>query len=180
MQNKALLIIDVQMAMFSYDFPLYKGKEVLSNIKNILETARKIEMPVVFIQHTENEEYTKGTPTWDICREVSPLPNEHIVEKSFCDSFQETKLQEVLQSLDIKNLIIMGMQSEFCIDTSCRRAFSLGYNNFLVSDAHSTFDSDTLSAEQIVNHENRVLGGKPEGRFVKLKTTDEIIEIINQ
>lgn len=179
MINTALLIIDVQVAMFSYEnAKLYKGIEVLDNIKKVLEAARKIQMPVIFIQHTENEEYTKGLPTWEICYEVAPLTNEIVVEKSSCDSFHQTELQDILQKLEIKNLIIMGMQSEFCIDTSCRRAFSLGYKNILIEDAHSTFDSELLTAEQIVNFENRVLGNKPDGRFVILKSANEVIDLL--
>ncbi|MDF2557636.1 MAG: amidase [Bacillales bacterium] len=179
MQNTALLIIDVQVAMFSYEnTKLYKGNEVLANIKKVLEAARKTNIPAVFIQHTEDEEYTKGLPTWEICKEVAPLNNEKVVEKSSCDSFHQTELQIVLQDLGIKNLIIMGMQSEFCIDTTCRRAFSRGYNCILIKDAHSTFDSEMLTAEQIISFENRVLGGKPDGRFVKLKTAHEIIDLL--
>ncbi|MDF2536882.1 MAG: amidase, partial [Bacillales bacterium] len=74
MENTALLIIDVQVAMFSYEnTELYNGDKVLANIKSILEAARKLNMPIVFIQHTEDGEYTKGLPTWEICQEISPL-----------------------------------------------------------------------------------------------------------
>lgn len=180
MNKTALLIIDVQVAMFSYEnATLFKGKEVLTNIKRIVDSARKVQMPVIFIQHTEDEEYTKGLPTWEICEEISPTSNEIVIEKSSCDSFHKTNLQKVLQEFEVKNLIIMGMQSEFCVDTTCRRAFSMGYSGILVQDAHSTFDNPFLTAEQIVKFENHVLGGKPEGRFVKLKTTNEIIQYIN-
>ena len=179
MENTALLIIDVQVAMFSSkNAKLYNGDMVLANIKSILEAARKTNMPVVFIQHTDDEEFTKGLSTWEICQEISPLSSEIIVEKSNCDSFYQTKLQNALQEMGIENLIIMGMQSEFCVDTTCRRAFSMGYGGILVEDAHSTFDSECLTAKQIVHFENRVLGGKPDGRFVKLKTTDEVINLI--
>ncbi len=171
MENTALLIIDVQVAMFSYEnASLYNGDKVLTNIKRILETARKVNMPVVFIQHTEDEEYTKGLPTWEICQEVSPLATEKVVEKSSCDSFYQTNLQNVLQDLGVKNLIIMGMQSEFCVDTTCRRAFSMGYNSILTKDAHSTFDSESLTGEQIVHHENRGYSLKKWCKFQAVKS----------
>ncbi len=64
------------------------------------------------------------------------------------------------------------MQTEFCLDTTCRRAYSLGYKeNILVKDAHSTFDTDVLSADKIIEHHNNILGG----RFVTLKESREII-----
>ncbi|HEX3047657.1 MAG TPA: isochorismatase family protein, partial [Bacillota bacterium] len=60
--------------------------------------------------------------------------------------------------------------TEFCVDTTCRRAFSLGYETTLVQDAHSTFHSKVLTAPQIIAHHNNVLGGW----FVTLKSTGEI------
>lgn len=174
MKKTALLIIDVQAAMFSYEDSLYRGDEVMENIQKLLETARKENLPIVFVQHTADEEYRKGTPTWEICSQIIPLNTEFIVEKIKWDAFYKTDLYEVLQTQGIENLIIMGMQTEFCLDTTCRRAFSMGYKNILVEDAHTTFDSEHLSGKQIVQHHNSVLGG----RFVELKSTAEVITLI--
>ncbi|MNF08264.1 hypothetical protein D3C80_2086410 [compost metagenome] len=63
------------------------------------------------------------------------------------------------------------MQTEFCLDTTCRRAYSMGYSNILVQDAHSTFDNANFSGEEIVRHHNGVLGG----RFASLRKADEIV-----
>jgi len=174
MDNKtALLIIDVQVAMFSYEnLELYNGEEVLNNIAALLKGAREAGVPVVFVQHTEGEdsEYGKGKPTWEIHPKVKPLENEAVVEKTTWDSFYKTNLNDVLQSLGVNKLIIAGMQTEFCLDTTCRRAFSMGYENTLAEDAHSTFDSKVLKAKQIIDHHNSIWGG----RFVKLKATKDI------
>ena len=72
--------------------------------------------------------------------------------------------------MGVKNLIITGMQTEYCVDTTCRRAYSLGYRVTLVKDAHSTWGTDLLTAPQIIAHHNEVLGGW----FAKLKEADEI------
>jgi len=64
----------------------------------------------------------------------------------------------------------MGLQTEYCIYTTCRRAFSLGYVVILVKNAHSTWDSSCLTAQQIIWHHNYVLGGW----FVVLKNEREI------
>jgi len=177
MENTALLIIDVQVAMFSYEnVSLHNEDKVLTNIKQILETARKVNMPVIFIQHTADEEYTKGSPTWEIYSKIEPTNNEIVIEKSTRDSFHQTNLQTVLQELGVENLIIVGMQTEFCVDTTCRSASSKGFNSILVKDAHSTFDCEFLTGEQIINHHNRILDAK----VVQLKTTIEIINLIQQ
>lgn len=172
-KKTALVIVDVQMGMYSCENEvLFNGEEILQNIVTLLQNARSSGTPVVFIQHTVegDAEYEKGKPTWEIHPAIQPIEGEEIVEKSTWDSFYKTKLEAVLKERGITNLVICGMQSEFCLDTTCRRAFSMGYKNILVSDAHSTFDSDSLKAEQIVRHHNRVLGG----RFVELKRTEEV------
>ncbi len=173
MGKTALVIIDVQEAMFSYEdrFP-FRGRLVLDNIISLLEKARACGIPVVYIQHTAEDEYAKGTPTWQICSEIAPMEGEPVVEKPTWDAFYRTNLQEVLQGLGVTNLVIAGMQTEFCLDTTCRRAFSMGYDSVLVQDAHTTFDSRTMTAGEIIEHHNEVLGG----RFARLKTTQEILE----
>lgn len=172
-KNTALMIVDVQMGMYSNKYGvLYNGERVLQNILILLQKARSSNTPVIFIQHTVegDDEYERGRPTWEIHPLIKPMEGEDVVEKSKCDSFYKTNLEEILKKKGITNLVICGMQSEYCIDTTCRRAFSMGYKSILAADAHSTFDNGDLKAEQIVRHHNRVLGGP----FVKLKRVDKI------
>ncbi|WP_342561172.1 cysteine hydrolase family protein [Paenibacillus sp. FSL R7-0345] len=169
--TKALLIIDVQEAMFSYPgMSLYDGEQVMDRIVSLLGKARSAGAPVVYIQHTEDEEYTKGLPTWEISSRITPQEGEIIVEKPTWDAFHRTVLHEELQRQGITELVICGMQTEFCVDTTCRRAYSMGYSNTLVQDANSTFDNGNWSGEEIVRHHNGLLGG----RFAKLRHADEI------
>ena len=95
------------------------------------------------------------------------------MQKTQRDSFYNTNLKEILDGLGIKKLIVAGMQTEFCVDTTCRIAYSSGYELTLVKDAHTTFDSPVLPAEQIISHHNGVLKG-----IAGLKTTKEILEQI--
>jgi nicotinamidase-related amidase len=174
MGKKALLIIDVQMAMFTGETHVYKDEEVLNNIAAMLEKARSTGMPVIFVQHTVTgyARFEKGSPTWEIHPGIKPLEAEDVVEKSYCDSFMNTKLESVLKGKGITELIIAGMQTEYCIDTSVRRAFSMGYRNILVSDAHTTYDNEALTADQIIRHHNSVW----DGDFAELKTTAEVLQ----
>ncbi|QGR00124.1 cysteine hydrolase [Paenibacillus psychroresistens] len=176
MQKTALLIIDVQTAMFTYEnFKLFNEQQILANLLQLVEKARSSQIPVIFIQHTssdETDEFYRGSSTWEIYPMLSPRADELIIQKTTWDAFHLTPLHEELQKLEIEHLIIAGMQTEFCLDTSCRRAFSMGYQNVLVQDAHSTFDGRILTAGQIIQHHNAIIGG----RFAKLKTTSELIE----
>lgn len=170
-KSTALLIIDVQEAMFSYpDQKLYDEEGVMERISSLQQKARVAGIPIVYIQHTEDEEYTKGSPTWEISHRITPRKGEVIVEKPTWDAFHRTELQDELQKLGVSNLVICGMQSEFCLDTTIRRAYSMGYNSVLVSDAHSTFDNKMLSSEVIVKHHNALLGG----RFAQLLAESEV------
>lgn len=176
--KSALLIIDVQNIMFIYEEGVYKKVEVLDNIYTLLQEARKMEVPVFFVQHTsltEGDEFSRGAETWHIHEKIAPLPDEPVIEKNYWDSFQDTKLKEELDKKGITNLIIAGMQTEFCMDTTCRRAFSLGYKNILASDAHTTFDSKVLKAKDIIDHHSSIW----HGRFATLMNTSEIIRVIN-
>jgi nicotinamidase-related amidase len=166
----ALLIIDVQEAMFSYDVKLHDEGGVMDRIISLLNKARSAGAPVVYIQHTEDEEYTKGLPTWQISSRIVPNEEDSIVEKPTWDAFHRTRLHEELQRLGVTDLVICGMQSEFCVDTTTRRAYSMGYSSVLVQDAHSTFGNANFSGEEIVRHHNSVLGG----RFAVLRPEREI------
>jgi nicotinamidase-related amidase len=172
-KNTALIIIDVQEDMFSNPhYPLYKGGELLNNVGSLIDSARSSNVPVIYIQHTENDDEPmgKGKHGWYIHHQIAPLKDDVVILKYTPDSFHQTNLHEFLSSKNISKIVIAGLQTDYCIDTTCRRAYSLGYETVLVQDAHSTFDSDTLSAEQIIAHHNRILGSW----FAKLVPCEQI------
>lgn len=160
--NTALLVIAVQVGMFEgSDGPVYDGERLLENIRALIHEARQSGTPVIYIQHCEDpgELLEPDTHEWRIHPAIAPLDGELVVEKRTPDSFHETTLQRELDSRGMDRLILTGMQTECCVDTTCRRAFSRGYDVVLVKDAHGTWDADNLSATQIIAHHNAVLGG---------------------
>jgi nicotinamidase-related amidase len=157
--KKCLLVIDIQSGMFNLSRPLYKGDTLLENTKSLIQNARAENIPVVFVQHcgSENSPFQKGSAGWDFHPLISPDANEYVIEKKYSDSFQETELDEVLKKMEIDHIVVCGLVTEGCIDTTIRRAYSLGYKIELASDCHSTTDSNVLTAEQIIKHHNEVL-----------------------
>ena len=147
--STALLIIDVQQSLV--DEGIWGSKRVLERLNQLIATARSEQIPVVLVRDTRVE--PDGTFHRSLDRQTHDLE----IVKSFCNSFMETHLDEVLRSKNIDRLIVGGMQSDFCVDTTCRQAAALGYDVLLVSDAHSTLDHEHLKAEQIVAHHNRIL-----------------------
>ena len=169
----ALLIIDVQLGMFDESFHLYRGPELLATLQPLIARARAAGVPVIFVQHedrNENEPLWPAGPGFAVHPTLLPAPGDPIVHKRNPDSFQDTPLQAELERLGVKHLVIAGLQTEFCVDTTCRRAFSLGYEVTLVQDGHSTYDTDLLNAAQIIAHHNQNLAGW----FVTLKSAAEV------
>ncbi len=168
MNETALLVIDVQNEMFDEGNPVYKSERLIENLQDLIGKARAAYVPVMYVQHNDGG-LVKGTNFWEIHPSISPQEGDPVIQKWTPDSFHQTSLQDELEAKGIRNLVITGNQTEMCVDTTCRRAYSLGYNVTLVSDAHGTWDSESLSAEQIIGHHNAVLG-----KFAAVKETKEI------
>lgn len=169
----ALLIIDVQVEMFSDpDAPVYKGEDILANIGKLLEKARAVKVPIIYVQHTESDDKPmgKGKPGWHIHPQIAPSVQDVIVLKHTPSSFYKTGLQDELSSRNITKLVVAGLQTECCVDTTVRHAFCLGYDVVLVKDANSTYDIAPLTAPQIIQHHHRILGNW----FARIIPTDEV------
>ena len=170
--KKCLLVIDVQQGMFNLSRPLYRSAYILVGIKKLIQNAKINNVPVIFIQHCGKEKslFEKGTPGWQIHPAIAPNESKIIIEKKYSDAFQDTNLNSTLKELSVETLIICGLVTEGCVDTTVRRAFSLGYKVVVVSDCHSTTDSEVLNAKQIVDHHNHIFR-----IFAQVKEFNEII-----
>jgi len=154
----ALLIIDVQHGLCSGEYEAFEATRVIERINRVSRKMREAGAPVVVIQHEALDgplEY--GTAGWNLAAGLDVQPTDVYVRKKATDSFHNTDLQAILQAHGVKKLAICGLQSEFCVDTTTRRALALGYPVTLVSDAHSTMDNSVLSAAQITAHHNETL-----------------------
>ena len=147
----ALLIIDVQIGLVEL-VPAEVRRSVLPKIKTLLTKAHASGVPVIYIQHDGPkghplETHTKG---WEIHPSLKPAAGEHVIRKQESDSFFGTTLQQELEKRGISHLIVAGGMTEYCVDTTCRRATSLGYDVTLASDAHLTRDNEVLTAANII------------------------------
>ena len=155
----ALLIIDVQQVLCSGSNAAFEVGRVIDRINLVSQKVRAAGALVVVIQHeTEGAgEMDYGTDPWKLAPGLKTEGCDVYVRKKATDSFHQTELRATLQSRGIDTLIICGLQSEFCVDTTTRRALALGYPVILVSDGHSTRDNRVLSAAQISAHHNETL-----------------------
>jgi nicotinamidase-related amidase len=158
--KSALLLIDIQQGMFGPEEICHEPQALAQRLSDLLARARYQNVPVIHVQHCDNEGPLKhGSSGWQIHAAVAPKAGEPVFEKWACSSFYNTDLDEHLRERGIGDLTIAGLQSEYCIDTACRVAQSLGYRVTLVADGHSTFDTPDLKAAQIIAHHNKVLSG---------------------
>jgi nicotinamidase-related amidase len=172
--KSALLIIDLQAGMFNGErlAPIHAGERLLQHTQAAIEHANCSGVAVIYVRHAGPAGHLleHGTPNWHIHPAIAPKGVERVIDKRTPDSFHETSLLADLAAEGINRLIVMGAQTEVCVDTTCRRAFSLGFEVILVSDGHSTWDSATLTADQIIRHTNDTLAGW----FVHLARVDDV------
>jgi len=150
MNSKALLVIDVQKDVVANAL---NTPAVVANINSLISNARKSNVPVIWVQHSD-EYLVKGSAGWEIVDELEPLPSEVRIYKTHSSSFEETDLQAQLDSLGSKTLIITGAQTNYCVNATSNAGVELGYQVTLVSDAHTTEDSDTEKASHLIEEKN--------------------------
>ncbi|WP_070001173.1 cysteine hydrolase family protein [Cellulosilyticum sp. I15G10I2] len=176
MKYDAMIIIDMQTALIEKN-PYNKNK-VLDNIKTILTSCRAHKIPVIYICHDDGigTELEAGSKGWKVFEDIAPLNDEVIIEKHFTSSFRKTGLKEHLDSIGAKNLILCGMQVEYCFDTTCRVAFEYEYNITIPRGTTTTFDNTLATAEVLCEYyENKIW----HNRFAQVVDVDKIIKRIN-
>jgi nicotinamidase-related amidase len=156
--KSALLVIDVQRHICLGKYAAFEADRVIERINEVSQRARAAGVPVIFIQHeTSGGPMDHGSQEWQLAPGLKTLPTDVFMRKTATDSFHKTELQAILQRLGVQCLAICGLQSDFCVDTTTRRALGHGYPVTLISDGHSTLDNEVLSAAQITRHHNVTL-----------------------
>ena len=161
----ALLVIDIQRGAFDgVRCPVIdRAAELVANASALVAAARAAGMPVVFIQHCDEpgEAFEADTPHGEFHEDLSPQPGEAVIRKRASSAFENTELAATLQQLGAQQLVLCGLQSEFCVSNTSKAALTLGYGVRLAQDGHSTWPSRGRLSHEIsdaVNEELRALG----------------------
>lgn len=157
MNYDALLIIDMQTALV--EAGPYNRAAVVANIKELSKACRSKKIPVVYIQHDggPGDELEHGSAGWEIDRELAPLPGEKVFEKRYNSAFRGTGLREYLDKTGAKSIILCGMQTEYCLDVSCKVAFEYGYEVTVPQSTTTTFDNAFASGKDLSEYyENKI------------------------
>lgn len=178
--TQALVIVDIQNDYFPGGaMPLEGSPEAAANAAKLLAAFRTKGLPVVHVQHLSTRPgatfFLPDTKGAEISEAVAPQAGEKKIVKHTPSSFRGTDLQEHLKSVGADQLVIAGMMTHMCIDSTVRAAFDLGYACTLAHDACATralvLNGKTIPAAQV--HESFLAGIN--GLFAKLATSDEIV-----
>ena len=151
--NTALMVIDVQEGVVAR---AHRRDSVVANIGTLVARARAEGVPIVWVQHFD-EELQQGSDAWEYVPELRRQEPEALVQKSFGDSFEGTALEEVLAAAGVGRLVVTGAQTDACIRSTIHGAFARGYDVILVGDAHTTEDQGAWGApppDQVIAHTN--------------------------
>ena len=156
----APLVVDVQFALCSGAEKAFDIERVIQRINAVSAKARAANAFVCVVQHEE----ARGTLQFEsaglrLDERLDVRDSDFRARKTTPDSYHEMDLQTSLLARDVDQLIVCGLQSKCCVDSTVRKSFALGYPVVLVADAHSTVDNGVLSAAQISAHHSVTLAG---------------------
>ena len=181
MKDTGLLIIDIQNIYFEEgNYKLYHAEEASLKAAEIMEYFRNNEMPVIHIKHLFKDEKSVETELIrkrEIHKNVKPAEGEIIIEKKYPSSFLNTGLQDYLEEMKIKKLVVVGMMSHMCIDTTVRASQNYGYDVIVIEDACTTKNLNTPDGIVPAKLVHDVFMASLKGTFAQVMTVKEYIEL---
>lgn len=144
--SSALLVIDVQQEALE---GCPDGAAAVERINALSRRAAEAGVRVIFIQHEDDDELVKGSPGWELAASLERPEGSLLVPKTYRDSFEDTELSELLARVAARRLLITGVHSDFCVQTTALSALIRGFDVVLVSDAHAARPAPDLSARAL-------------------------------
>ena len=150
MSRDALLVIDAQVNQFEGEGAVADAPQLLERLKRLVDAAREGGAPVIWVQNdgTPQDPDYPETPGWLLHPELAPREGEPVLRKTTCDVFQSTDIGRRLGDLGVEEVVVCGMQSNWCIRESSQGAVDHGFDLALVVDAHSTMEGGGISGSE--------------------------------
>lgn len=166
-----LLVIDTQKLITNEK--LYNFHAFVSNVKEIINKARENNTEVIYIRHDDGigSELTKGTEGFKIYEEFQPLIGEKILDKKFNSAFRGTGLSEYLNSKGENAIIIVGLQTDYCIDATIKCGFEHGFHIIVPAHANTTVDNEFMTAEQSYKYHNEFIWKERYAECISMEET---------
>ncbi len=170
-----LLIVDTQKLITNKE--LYNFELFVSNVKKLIKTARENNIEVIYIRHDDGsgQELTRGTDGFEIYDEFEPDKDEKIFDKTVNSPFRDTGLLEYLTGKQVKQIIVTGLQTDYCIDATVKCGFEHGFRMVVPEETNSTFDNQYMSAKETYEYYNNFMW---KGRYANCISMKEVLELM--
>jgi nicotinamidase-related amidase len=173
LKNIVLLVVDMQEALVNGKS--FNKETTINNIELLIKECRANNVEVIYVRHDggAGDELEQGSKGWQIYNKIEPIEGEKIIEKRHCSSFRNTELKAYLDEKNIETIILVGMQTEYCLDTTCKVAFEHGFNLIIPEESNTTFDNESMSGKEIYEYYNFKIWNN---RFGRVERVQDIIK----
>lgn len=130
-----LLVVDVQVGVMN---EAWDAPRIIKNVLQTVERARTNGVPVIWIQHSDQQNLLYESPEWQWVPELAPAQGEMRIHKRFNSSFEQTTLEDELARLGAAHIVLVGAATNWCIRATAYGALERGYDLTLIKDAHTT------------------------------------------
>ena len=157
----ALLILDIQVGLVHGPQKPWRCEALLETLNNLMDKARSAGAPIFLARHIgpPGSPIEPGSPLTMIAPELGLQGAEIVFEKRRPNAFEKTDLADNLRAHGVTGVVITGMKTQYCVDSTSRAARDLGFDAVLIADGHSCSDTPALNAQAIVAHHNATLNG---------------------
>jgi len=171
-----LLVVDAQKGCF--DERLYAFEMVRKNIKHLITVARENKVEVVYVQHDDGPgtDLDKATDNYEVYEEFAPREGERRFEKNVNSAFHPmTGLTEYLLSKGEKDIITIGLSTDYCMDATIKSGFERGFNIIVPSYTNSTYDNPYFDKETAYKYYNEFMWGP---RYAKIISVEQAVRFL--
>ena len=149
-----LLVVDMQEGLV--DDELYAYDTFIDSTTRLIDAARKNGVEVIYVQHDAGpgSGLIEGDEGFEIAGQVRPAPGEKVFVKKINSCFGNKDFTEYMERQADKRLMIIGLQTNYCIDCTVKSAFERGFEVIIPEGTNSTFDNDYMTGETAVRYYN--------------------------
>ena len=172
-----LLVVDTQKGCFNEN--LYLFETIKKNIKQLISLARENNVEVVYVQHDDGPgtDLDKSADNYEIYEEFAPRDGEKRFEKNVNSAFHPmTGLTEYLQSKGEKDIIAIGVSTDYCMDATVKSGFEKGFNIIIPEYTNSTYDNPYFDKEAAYHYFNDFMWNKRYAKVISFEQATELLQ----
>ena len=172
-----ILVVDIQKGIT--DSRLYAFDTFIDRTVRLIDAARKNHVEVIYVQHDDGPEtgFSVGDRDFEIADQVKPEAGEKVFIKTINSCFGNKDFTEYMETQEDKRLMVIGLQTNYCIDATVKSAFERGYQVITPAGTNSTFENDYMTAETTYRYYNEHMWPK---RFADCVTFGEAMDMIQK